>query len=119
MIYRFLSTQPPIKPGEYNWRTLKNWDFARFGGCFYCGCLGMSELKAPSFDNRRAKFYFTEEGFHKHGPEIIAQAKHDGVPLKVIKEKNPSPSRIIYQDRWQLAILPEKKNGKRKNTHKS
>jgi len=107
MIYRFLSTQPPLKPySEFNDKIF--WNFLRFGGAWFYGCSNMNGLTAPNIKNKKARFYFTEAGFHKFAKEIIADAKLFKVPLKVISRKNPKKSQIVYQDKWQVAILPKK-----------
>jgi len=113
MIYRFLSTLPPIPPNKniHVGKITKNWDFERFGGCWCVGCLGMNGLNAPKgIRNEKVRFYFTEEGFHRFGGEILADARKQNVPVKVIRRKNPKSSQVVYQDHWQVAILPDKKD---------
>jgi hypothetical protein len=74
--------------------------------------LGMSGLPSPDKVHPRARFYFTEAGFRRFGEEIIADAKAHGQVLRVEKRKNPSRSEIVWQDEWQVAILPAKKRKK-------
>jgi len=80
-------------------------------------CLGdaMEGLPAPEgfrisggsgLRNRRARFYFTDQGWRRFGRHIAAEAKRRGHIVKVICRKNPRPSQIAYADRWQLALLP-------------
>lgn len=58
--------------------------------------------------NRRLRFWFTEEGFKKFGMSFLDIAEALGHKPKVIKAKEPRRSRIVYRDRWQLALLPER-----------
>jgi hypothetical protein len=126
MIYRFLSADEPVK----GWRIkevdffgypiplyvpatptegtkTKMWQFGKFGGAWIKAGLGMSGLKAPKkLKNKRVKFYFTEKGYKKFGPQVISDAKKRDLVLKVICEKNPEKSRIVYSDMYQVALLP-------------
>ena len=56
----------------------------------------------------KVKFYFTEEGWRRFGPRIVAAARERGLTVKVIREKNPPRSRVVYRDRWQVAVLPRR-----------
>jgi hypothetical protein len=115
MIYRFKSHFPHRKPGEDFWGLRKNkgWDFGRFGGCYFSAALGMSGLKSPTnIKNEKTRFYFTELGYKTFGPDIIKDAKENKVTLRVIRLKNPDKSQIVYEDEYQVAILPAKKNKK-------
>ena len=123
MIYRFKSTQPPSPPDSKYAKLLAHeegketpvWVRFRFGGAWRAGGLDMGDLNVPRTRIRhsKAKFYFTEEGFKRYGPGIIADAKEQGVPLQVIRRKNPKRSQIVYQDEYQVAILPSVKNKKK------
>lgn len=124
MIYRFRSAIEPLPPKKRSERITYTvgktkfsyidkkrtvWAFGRFGGAFDAAGLDMGDLPAPDIDNPRARFYFTEAGFHKYGAVIIEDARRRGLVLRVEKQKNPSKSQIVYQDKWQVAILPEKR----------
>ena len=61
--------------------------------------------------NQKARFYFTEKGYHECGKDFIEEAREYGQILQVIKRKNPKKSQIVYQDEYQVAILPDKKKG--------
>ena len=117
MIYRFKSA---FVPGKYNHRDgftktpdkkrkKENWIHYRFGGAWKCGGVDLFGLKAPSFQNTKAKFYFTEKGWKKFSQQIISSAKEVGQVLQVIKKKNPKKSQIVYKDEYQVAIMPDKK----------
>ncbi|HZQ39583.1 MAG TPA: hypothetical protein VFA87_02280, partial [Rhizomicrobium sp.] len=63
-------------------------------------------MNAPTIENSRARFYFTEKGWRTVGRHVAAEAKRLGHHVQVLKQKNPEPSRIVYADALQLAILP-------------
>jgi hypothetical protein len=66
------------------------------------------DVPAPSFDNPKAKFFWTEDGFKKFGLKYLGICKRENIPVKVIRLKNPKRSSIVYRDRWQLAVLRTK-----------
>ena len=67
-------------------------------------------LKAPKkFGNFKARFWFTEAGWQKYGIPLCKIAAEEGLQVVVKKEKNPDKSRIVYRDRWQVALLPPRK----------
>jgi len=117
MIYRFKSAYKAFKGGCIRGttepdRTLKNrnWEHGRFGGAWSEGCLSVGELNMPKgVTNKKARFYFTEKGYKKFGKSIIESAIKEKQILQVIKRKNPKKSQIVYEDEYQVAILPEKK----------
>jgi hypothetical protein len=76
-------------------------------GGFMAG-LGGFNLDMPEIKNPRTRFYFTEKGWHELGKAIVAQARRDGVHLRILRRKNPRPSQIIFEDDLQIAILPQK-----------
>lgn len=56
----------------------------------------------------KARFWFTEEGWTRYGCKLAAQARNQfGFVVKVIKRKNPKKSSVVYQDEFQVALLPE------------
>ena len=117
MIYRFKSAYKPLKgnprtetsePGK-GFKN-KNWHYGRFGGAWAEGCLSLGDLALPKKRiNSRAKFYFTEKGYRKYGKDVIASSIEEDQVLQVIKRKNPKKSQIVYEDEYQVAILPEKR----------
>jgi hypothetical protein len=70
--------------------------------------LDFRDLKAPRITNRRTRFYFTEEGWQRYGRRAYQSGIETGAHLTVIRRKNPRRSQVVYRDRWQVAILPER-----------
>jgi hypothetical protein len=70
---------------------------------FACG------LRAPSIQNPRARFYFTERGWDKVGRFVAGYARKKGFLMRVIRRKNPPASQIVYQDDFQIALLHSKR----------
>ena len=112
MIYRILSddgqyvkVREPIGPDDWDawqWRP----SGANFGGVDRAGP-DWGGMPAPSkLRNRRARFWFTEDGWHRYGRHIYQFALDRGNQVKVIRQKNPEESQVVYRDRWQVAILP-------------
>jgi hypothetical protein len=66
------------------------------------------DLAIPEITNRRARFYFTEDGWRRYGRTVYEKALQAGHQVKVIRRKNPHRSQVVYRDRWQVAILPLK-----------
>lgn len=104
MIYRFQSAQKPTLKQNHQWH------FPRFGGCFAYGALDI-DVPVPNCKSihDRARFYFTELGYKRNAHIILACAKERGQVLKVIRLKEPDESRVVYRDKWQVAVLPQKK----------
>jgi hypothetical protein len=67
---------------------------------------GMGDIPFPRLSNPRARFYFTEAGWEKYGRHVYAAARKQGHAVRVIRRKNPAHSQIVYQDAYQVAILP-------------
>lgn len=84
----------------------------RLKGAFLAGISGF-DLVVPSFDNPRARFYFTEAGWKQVGRIVAANARREGRVVKVIRQKNPHKSQIVYRDELQVAIVPRKETRKR------
>ena len=110
----------------YRIEVRRNVDYnKKFEGCFFGGAADMGDLKAlPSrfcrSDNgksARPVFWFTEKGWDKYGRRAIESlVKGEGQPdlthIRVIKQKNPNKSRIVWQDKYQMYLLPESKKRK-------
>jgi len=62
-------------------------------------------LWAPPLENHRVRFYFTERGWRDVGRHVVAEARRIGHVVRVLREKNPPPSRVCYRDELQVAIL--------------
>lgn len=84
----------------------------RLMGAFMAGIFGFN-LVVPSFENPRARFYFTEAGWKQVGKIVAANARREGRVVKVIRQKNPHKSQIVYRDDLQVAIVPRKDTRKR------
>jgi hypothetical protein len=65
-------------------------------------------LRCPATTNARLRYYFTELGWRMAGRHVAAEARRLGHLVKVVREKNPQRSRIVYRDPYQMAILPKK-----------
>jgi hypothetical protein len=78
-------------------------------GAFSAGLSeGLDDLPYPQLTNPRARFYFTEAGWQKYGRNMYAAARRRGHAIRVIRRKNPDKSQIVYEDDYQLAILPRR-----------
>lgn len=66
-------------------------------------------LPKPDVSNPRARFYFTVAGWKKYGRILFSEAKQLGHTMKMMSHKDPLPSQIVYEDKFQIAILPLKK----------
>ncbi len=76
-------------------------------GAFSAGVTGgFDDVPTPWLANPRARFYFTEAGWKQFGQAVLAAAKEEGRMVRVIRRKNPPKSQIVYQDAYQVAILP-------------
>jgi hypothetical protein len=79
----------------------------RLRGVFTAGfSQGLADIPFPRITNPRARFYFTEIGWDTYGRHVAAAARQHGHTVRVIRSKNPDRSQIVYQDDYQLAILP-------------
>jgi hypothetical protein len=76
-------------------------------GAFTAGLSeGLDDIPYPHITNPRARFYFTEAGWQKYGRPMYAAALQRGHTIRVVRRKNPAKSQIVYQDAYQVAILP-------------
>lgn len=75
-----------------------------------------NQLKVPSFNNDRCRFFFTEEGWYKVGRKVAAEAVRLGHVVKVIRRKNPNQSQVFYRDAFQVALLPPSGQPARRRT---
>lgn len=69
----------------------------------------MEDLPVPTITNRRARFYFKLKGWHKFGQHIYWAARKRGHTVQLQRRSRPPGSRIIYEDEYQLAVLPPKR----------
>ncbi|MET8143475.1 hypothetical protein ABZU32_24515 [Sphaerisporangium sp. NPDC005288] len=68
----------------------------------------LGDLPMPYIENRRARFWFTEEGWRVYGRDLAAGLRARGHTIRVIRVKNPARSQVIYRDRYQVALLPSR-----------
>jgi hypothetical protein len=73
---------------------------------------GFGDIPNPNLTNPRVRFYFTEAGWQKYGRNVYAAARRRGHTIRVIRRKNPAKSQIVYQDAYQVAILPAQRRDK-------
>ena len=66
-------------------------------------------LPAPAVTNPRARFYFTERGWHAVGQHVYAEAKRRGHVVSVLRRREPADSQVVFRDEWQVAILPNRR----------
>jgi len=66
------------------------------------------DLPMPLLSNPRVRFWFTERGWHAYGLRVAAEARASGRAFRVIRRKNPSKSKVVYRDDWQVALLPDR-----------
>lgn len=88
---------------QQRWRLVSD----GLAGAFSAGVVdGFSAVPAPRVSNPRVRFYFTALGWEQFGDAVIAAARAEGRAVRVIRRKNPPRSQILYQDAYQVAILP-------------
>jgi len=111
LIYRILCNSVTIAPRQLDQPEiiLQN---GQLMGAHMAGVLGF-DMKLPHITNPRARFYFTEDGWEKVGTAVAANARREGRVIKIIRQKNPLASQIVYQDALQVAIIPLKHKTKR------
>jgi len=82
----------------------------RLMGAFNAGVAGdaWGDLPMPIVSNPRVRFWFTERGWRAYGLRVSAEARASGRAFRVIRRKNPPKSMVIYQDHWQVALLPDR-----------
>lgn len=78
-------------------------------GAYMAGFTDFQGLPMPKARvHPRARFWFTEAGWKKYGKFVIADAMRSGRVYRLLRRKNPPRSAIVYQDKWQIALLPVK-----------
>lgn len=54
----------------------------------------------------RPKYFFTEDGWKKFGHVVVSGIRSGGFTAKIIRLKEKDPRiKIIYRDKWQVAIV--------------
>jgi hypothetical protein len=113
MVYRLLidtiNAKRDLETGQ--WRDEPSGTNLR--GVFTAGLSeGLGDIPYPHITNERARFYFTEAGWQTYGRHVYAAAVRRGHQIRLIRRKNPAKSQIVYQDTYQMALLPEKRREK-------
>jgi hypothetical protein len=82
----------------------------RLLGAFNAGLAveAWGDLPAVALSDPRVRFWFTERGWHAYGRRVAAGARASGRTFRVIRRKNPPRSMVVYRDRWQVALLPDR-----------
>lgn len=65
-----------------------------------------AELFSPKLTNLRARFYFTDLGWHRIGARLLHEARALGYVVKYTRRKSLRKSQVVYQDEYQVALLP-------------
>lgn len=119
MIYRIQVDMPPLADVFDLMQATGRHHRQRYigAGCFP-DLMAELGLRKPIIANRRARFYFTEQGWKKVGRIIAARAREWGHLVKVFRLRSPDRSQIVYEDELQLAILARKKDA-RQGTRRS
>jgi hypothetical protein len=109
MIYRIIGASE-----EWRWDPeAERWGPAEgaLKGAMLAGMSDFGDLKYTHVANPRTRFWFTEAGWSKYGQGMLAAAYQSGRTWRLLRQKNPPRSAVVYRDKWQLALLPVK--GKR------
>lgn len=103
MIYRILTDSvvwtPPYVPSG---STLRGAHTAGVSG-------GWADLAPTGVQTPAARHYFTELGWKRYGRVVAAEARRQGHVVRIIRRKNPARSQVVYQDAFQVAILPARR----------
>jgi hypothetical protein len=109
MIYRILASTSILSDERGDTEGPVRVVGTRICGAFSAGVTeGFGGLPAPGFQVPRARFYFTELGWKQFGRAIYAAAQREGRAVRGIRLKNPHRSQLVYQDAYQVAILPRR-----------
>jgi hypothetical protein len=109
MIYRILAdTLDPVWDPKTEEVTSWEPSGTRLRGAFtsMADIPSMNALTSPNVGNGRTRFWFTEEGWRVAGKAVCAELRAAGHVVRVLRAKRPEPSRVVYRDRYQLALLP-------------
>src|ERR1700761_3597844 len=77
----------------------------RLMGAYAAGAVGWGTSPRPHIGNRRARFYFTERGWHKIGRTVLMDARRRGIVVRVVRLRNPPCLRqsIEMSGRWRFS----------------
>jgi hypothetical protein len=102
MIYRIIGESP------HPWWEENGPPHGTLRGAAFADLADFGDLPAPKVTNPRTRFWFTEEGWKEYGRDVLKQAMQSGRVFRLLQAKNPPRSAIVYQDKWQVALLPVK-----------
>lgn len=109
MIYRVTAEGHDVTKEGKHWDKFKlEITLSRIGGVWAVGGLDIDVPFPKGKHHPKARFYFTEAGWRRSRKMILAQAKEQGKKVRVECRKNPKRSEIVYQDKWQVSLLPNK-----------
>ena len=115
MIYRILVSNQKYVFDESSGQFVSGPD-GSLVGVGTAGLITDPSLKAPRFENRRVRFFFTEKGWRDIGQSIVTEAIREGHLVRVIRRKNPTKAQVFYKDADQVAILPSHLKRRRKQS---
>lgn len=105
MIYRIIAESYVTYPdGDGNWKR----GTGQLMGAYNAGFFDLGDLPAPHVANPRTRFWFTEQGWKDYGRHLLADAHRSGRTFRLLVQKNPPRSAVVYRDKWQVALLPVK-----------
>ena len=109
MIYRILIDTVSYEIDSTKKKMLEFPSGTDLRGAFSAGLSeGLADIPYPQLTNPQARFYFTKAGWQKYGRNMYAAARRRGHTIRVIRRKNPDKSQIVYEDEYQVAILPRR-----------
>ena len=85
----------------------------RLMGAYAAGAVGWGTLPRPHIGNRRARFYFTEEGWHKIGRAVLMDARRRKIMVRVVRLKIRPFLRqsIEISGRWRSSRWGRRRKG--------
>lgn len=67
----------------------------------------MNGLSMPHLDVARARFWFTEAGWTRFGIAVVKDHEAAGLKVRVLREKDPPDSAVVYGDTCRSHCFPE------------
>lgn len=109
MIYRILVDEKWDWDEENSEAVLRPVPILKGPGSALADIMWEMHLPAPDLSNPRVRFYFTKLGWRKIGRLMASAGKKRGYLVKVIRRRTPQRSQIVYRDKLQMTILPDKR----------
>jgi len=94
----------------------------KFYGAWFGAAAEQGDINSIRRYNDKAVCWYTEAGWKKYGREAIKSLHNrpeeekqwfEPLTVRVLKDKNPAPSRIIWRDKYQLLLLPKFRSNKK------